>query len=166
LKCGCCRRSGPGCVRGRLSWAGPSRVALSSGRAGGQSGLGSRCACLQTGRFSGARDWGSNAFGSSLLLADNYNHTTNGPTTEAQSAQRTHRDFLAERSDAVLRLCDPCVLSAAAPGSAGPWLLPALGVRLRSWLPAWGPGRPGLRRYRLGGLASLGIRAREQHSAE
>ncbi|MCX6673890.1 MAG: hypothetical protein NTY37_08950 [Methanothrix sp.] len=36
-----------------------------------------------------------------LLLADNYNRTTNDLTTEAQSAQRTHRDFLAERSDAV-----------------------------------------------------------------
>ena len=28
-----------------------------------------------------------------IILADNYNHTTNDPTTEAQSAQRTHRDF-------------------------------------------------------------------------
>ena len=49
--------------------------------------------------FFRARDWRSNAFGSPLLLADNYNHTTNDPTIEAQSAQRTHRDFFAERSD-------------------------------------------------------------------
>ena len=28
-----------------------------------------------------------------LLLADNYNHKTNDPTAETQSAQRTHRDF-------------------------------------------------------------------------
>jgi hypothetical protein len=57
---------------------------------GGRSGLRTRCACLRTGRFSGARDW---AFGSPLLLADNYNHTTNDPTTEAQSAQRNVHDF-------------------------------------------------------------------------
>ena len=32
--------------------------------------------------------------GNWLLLVDNYNRTTNDPTTEAQSAQRTHRDDL------------------------------------------------------------------------
>ena len=59
----------------------------------------------------------SNVFGSLLLLADNYNHSTDDPTTEAQSAQRTHRDFLSERSDAVHQLADPCALPAAASGS-------------------------------------------------
>jgi hypothetical protein len=48
---------------------------------------------LRQGPFSGARDWGSNVIGSLLLLTDNYNHTTNDPTTETQSARRTHRDF-------------------------------------------------------------------------
>ena len=28
-----------------------------------------------------------------LILVDNYNQTTNDPTTETQSAQRTHGDF-------------------------------------------------------------------------
>jgi hypothetical protein len=28
-----------------------------------------------------------------LLLADNYNHTTNNPTTKTQSAQRTHKEI-------------------------------------------------------------------------
>ena len=44
------------------------------------------------------QDWESNAFGLSLILDDNYNLTTNNFTTETQSAQRTHRDFSAERS--------------------------------------------------------------------
>jgi hypothetical protein len=36
------------------------------------------------------KDWESNAFGLLLILADNYNLTTNNFTTETQSAQRTH----------------------------------------------------------------------------
>jgi len=70
-------------------------------RAGARSGLRAMCAGLRQGQFSGARDWDSNAFGLLLLLADNYNHATDDTTTEAQSTRRTHRDFLAERSDAV-----------------------------------------------------------------
>jgi len=44
------------------------------------------------GLFSGRGILESN--GNWLLLADNYNRTTNDPTTEAQSARRTHRDAL------------------------------------------------------------------------
>ncbi len=62
------------------------------------------------------QDWESNAFGLLLILADNYNLTTNNFTTETRSAQRTHRDFLAERSVACYN-CDPCGQLAAAPGS-------------------------------------------------
>jgi hypothetical protein len=47
------------------------------------------------GAFFRALDFG-NDNDSPLLLADNYNHTINDPTTEAQSAQRTHRDFFGE----------------------------------------------------------------------
>ena len=78
-----------------------------------------------------------------LLLADNYNRTTNDLTTEAQ---RTHRDFVAERSDAVHQLADPCGPPAAAPVSRRAALcaarVPAARVRL---------GRPGLRGCRQGG---------------
>lgn len=38
------------------------------------------------------QDLESNSIGSLLLLADDYNHTTNDFTTEAQSARRTHKD--------------------------------------------------------------------------
>jgi len=84
----------------------------------------------------------SNVFGSLLLLADNYNHSTDDPTTEAQSAQRTHRDFLSERSDAVHQLADPCALPAAASGSRS--AVVAAGARVPAALvgsppvgPAW-----------------------------
>ena len=86
----------------------------------------------------------SNVFGSLLLLADNYNHSTDDPTTEAQSAQRTHRDFLSERSDAVHQLADPCALPAAASGSRS--AVVAAGARVPAALlaAARGPGRPWL----------------------
>ncbi|MCX6680134.1 MAG: hypothetical protein NTX42_07210 [Methanothrix sp.] len=45
---------------------------------------------LDYGKGFRVQNLGSNAVGSLLLLADNYNHTTNDFTTEAQ---RTHRDF-------------------------------------------------------------------------
>ena len=48
--------------------------------------------------------WEGNAFGLLLILDDNYNLTTNNFTTEARSAQRTHRDFSAERSVSMLQL--------------------------------------------------------------
>ena len=55
----------------------------------------------------------SNPFGSLLLLADNYNPTTDDPTTEAQSAQRLfNRAILCS-----LQLSDSCELSAASPDS-------------------------------------------------
>jgi hypothetical protein len=50
------------------------------------------------GSFSGAVFGESNIFCLILILADNYSITPNDPTTEAQSAQRTHRDCLAEYS--------------------------------------------------------------------
>ena len=43
------------------------------------------------GSFPGAGFWESNVFGLLLILADNYNLTTNDPTTESQSAQRLFR---------------------------------------------------------------------------
>lgn len=138
-----------------------ARLALSSGRAGlpdkrscwgagGRSGLRAWCACLRTGRFSGARDWGSNAFGSSLLLADNYNHTTNDPTTEhTEDTQRLLQRFGTSSIFAILSGYRQQRREAAGPRSA------PLGSRLRSRLPAWGPGRPGLPRRCQGGLACL-----------
>jgi hypothetical protein len=42
-----------------------------------------------------------------LLLAENYNQTTNDPTTETQSAQRTHRDVLKGIPGSLL-LDNPC----------------------------------------------------------
>jgi hypothetical protein len=126
----------------RHEWAGPSGLAaLSSGWAW----LPSKRSYSGVQEASRAWESGleSNAFGSLLLLADNYNHTTNDPTTEAQSAQRTHRDFLAERSDAVLRLGDPCVQPAASPGSRR--AVVAAGARVSAALvaTACAPGRPG-----------------------
>ena len=58
------------------------------------------------GSFPGAGFWESNASGLLLILADNYNLTTNDPTTESQSAQR----LFGKSSDfrAVFRLADPC----------------------------------------------------------
>jgi len=69
----------------------PARAqAQEAGRASGSGGDGGRISLL----FWGAGFWESKAFGFLLLLAENYNQTTNDPTTETQSAQRTHRDFL------------------------------------------------------------------------
>ena len=59
------------------------------------------------GSFPGAGSKESNLFGLLLILADNYKLTTNDPTTEAQSAQRTHRDFLVSLRDC-LKLAGPC----------------------------------------------------------
>ena len=57
------------------------------------------------------KDWKSNAFHLLLILADNYNLTTNNFTTETQSAQRTHRGRTETFSRAIccmLTACDPC----------------------------------------------------------
>ena len=66
-----------------------STVVRAGMRPGGPEGLEE----LDSGKGFRALDLESNAVGSLLLLADNYNHTTNDFTTETQSAQRTHRDF-------------------------------------------------------------------------
>jgi hypothetical protein len=60
--------------------------------AGSRSGLRARESRAGVDSFSGGLDFGNGGI-SLLLLADNYNHTTNDFTTETQSAQRTHRDF-------------------------------------------------------------------------
>ena len=76
---------------------------------GGQetrSGLRARRACLWQGQFSGRRIFG-NSGRLLIILADNYNQTTNDPTTETQSAQRTHRDFL-KGIPGSLQLDGPC----------------------------------------------------------
>jgi hypothetical protein len=67
--------------------------------------------------FPGGWIWENEAFGFLLLLAENYNQTTNDPTTETQSAQRTHRDFL-KGIPGSLQLADP--------GEAVSWPRPAL----------------------------------------
>ena len=96
--------SGSGCARGCRLWAGPSGLAaLSSGRAEGRSGLRAR-RCLPPETVFLMQDWGSNALDLLLILEDNYKLTTNKFTTETQSAQRTHRDFSAERSVASCKL--------------------------------------------------------------
>ncbi len=125
---------------------------------GGQSGLGVRCAFFWQGQSSWAQNLESNAFGSLLLLADNYNHTTNDPTTEAQSAQRTHRDYLAERSDAVLRLGDSCGPPTAAPGSRMAALLRRSGPGCCLWPP---PVSRGLSRLMLPFVRLAHMRSRE-----
>jgi len=86
-----------------------------------------------------------------IILADNYNHTTNDPTTETQSARRTHRDF----SKAIPE-------GRSLPIFAGYWqpqgrAFAVLGSRLLLVAAARGPGRPGLRRCRKGGLDCLAI---------
>ena len=96
------------------------------------------------GSFSGARDWGNNGR-LLIILADNYNHTTNDPTTEAQSARRTHRDFSREIRCS-LQLGDPCELSAAAPGS------PSTVCGAAALVAARGLELPGLLRCRSAGL--------------
>ena len=104
-------------------------------------------------------------FGSPLLLTDNYNHTTNDPTTEAQSAQRTHRDFFGREI-----LCSPPAwrslrLPAAAPGSRRAMVAAGARVPAAARGRPCGPGRPRLRRCRQGGLACLtSARARGQEA--
>jgi len=94
----------PGCARVRLC-AGPSGLAaMALGRAGGRSGMRAGWCLPPEKAVFLVQDWESNAFGLLLILADNYNLTTNNFTTETQSAQRTHRDFLAEQSAASCRL--------------------------------------------------------------
>ncbi len=101
------------------------------------------------GQFSGARDWGSNAFGSLLLLADNYIHQPRTKPQSAQSSQRTYKE-IQDVSPALRSLC-----------RSGP-----------GWpsqpLPE-GPGRPGLGRCRPGGLdclASARIRGKRHGRAD
>jgi len=55
------------------------------------------------GRFSGRRVLGNDG-SLPILLADNYNRTTNDPTTKTQSAQRTHRDDFLTKVQAVSSL--------------------------------------------------------------
>ena len=62
-------------------------------RVRGRLGLGSFVAVSGKGHFSWCRIGEANAFGLLLILDDNYNLMINNFTTEAQSAQRTHRDF-------------------------------------------------------------------------
>jgi hypothetical protein len=65
---------------------------LALGRAGGRSGRRARWRTPPVRTVLLARDFQNNDR-LLIILADNYNHTTNDPTTEAQSARRTHRDF-------------------------------------------------------------------------
>ena len=67
--------------------------------------------------FPGAEFWESKAFSFLLLLAENYNQTTNDPTTETQSAQRTHRDFIKKEFLAVYSLTVLAGRGQASPGS-------------------------------------------------
>ncbi len=89
---------GQGSGKARRARMHACRLAL-GGR--GPVGPGSKVCILLARAVSRGLNLESNAFGSLLLLADNYNPTTDDRTIEAQSAQRTHRDILAERSYAV-----------------------------------------------------------------
>ncbi len=111
----------------------PRRARLPGKRSGsgGRSGLRARRACLWQGQFSGRRIFG-NSGRLLIILADNYNQTTNDPTTETQSARRTHRDFLAERSDAVSIFAILAFYRKQRPAAAGP-CCSSLGSRLHSW---------------------------------
>ena len=84
------------------------------------------------GSFPGAGFWESNVFGLLLILADNYNLTTNNPTTEAQSAQRTHRDFFGRGFGAVSGLPILAGCGPAAPGSPSTVPHPCLGSTARA----------------------------------
>jgi hypothetical protein len=61
-----------------------------------------------------ARDFGKRCRQFAIILADNYNQTTNGPTTEAHSAQRTHRDIFGKEIRCSLHLCDHCATGSSA----------------------------------------------------
>jgi len=87
---GAARRQGPSGATAVIRQAGPA-ARQAFGGTGGRSGLRARRGWSQ------ANETGNDG-GSLLLLEENYNQTTNDLTTEAQSAQRTHRDFLAEVS--------------------------------------------------------------------
>jgi hypothetical protein len=81
-----------------------------------------------------------------LLLDDDYNHTTNDFTTEAQSAQRTRKNILGSLQHR--HPCGDVGSIARLPFDRG---CPAS----RTALVAFGPGHPGLRRCCQGGLACL-----------
>jgi hypothetical protein len=86
--------------------------------------------------FPGAGFWESKGSGFLLLLAENYSQTTNDLTTETQSAQRTHRDFLKGILGS-LRLDDPYGRGQASPGSCSwplpVWAAPLVGVDWLAW---------------------------------
>gem|GEM_PF-2534019 len=65
--------------------------------AGGRMGLGSFGQYPERAVFL-EQDWESNALGLLLISSDYYTLTTSNFTKEKQTTQRTHRDFLAERS--------------------------------------------------------------------
>ena len=110
------------------------RARLPAKRSGsvGWSGLRARRACLWQGQFSGRGIFG-NSGRLLIILADNYNQTTNDPTTETQSARRTHRDFFSREIRCGLHLCDSCGLSAAAPGQSHGRVLGRSGVGCCLW---------------------------------
>jgi hypothetical protein len=145
--------------RQRPSWATPivckrarmDACRLALGGAGGRSGLRARRICLRQGQSSGARNLGSNVFGSPLLLTDNY---IQQPRTKPQRHE-THKKIRCN-----LQLWDPCALLAAAPVSRRAALCATRGpAAARGHRSRAQPGR----RCRLGGLACLtGARAQEQ----
>jgi len=97
---------------------------MSSRQVGGRSGLRARW-CLPLERQSSCRRIGK-AMHSLLISAYNYNLITNNFTTETQSAQRTHRDFLAERSVAGCKLWSLRVAGSSAEQPLDRGLLPLL----------------------------------------
>jgi hypothetical protein len=114
--------------------------------AGGRSGLIPRRAKPEETAFR-ALDFGNGCI-SLLLLADNYNHTTNDFTTKA----RRHKGR-AKRFETVLQHRDPC----GAVGSSArlPFACGCPASRAALVAAAIGPGRPGLLRCCQGGLACL-----------
>jgi hypothetical protein len=93
------------------------------------------------GSFPGAGFWESNAFGLLLIIAYNYNLTTNNFTTETQSAQRLSSRAICCRLQLVI-LAGRWQQRRAAPSDV--WFSAAL------FAAACGPGRAGLPRCHLG----------------
>ena len=98
---------------------------------------------LRQGQFSGARDFFRNSGRLLIILADNYNQTTNDLTTEAQSTQSTHRDFFGKGFGDVSSLPVLAVRGPAAPGSPLNVPHPCRGPRLALVAAVRGPGRLG-----------------------
>ncbi|GEM_PF-2307883 len=102
------------------------------------------------------QDWESNAFGSLLILGDNYNLTTNN-LPQRHGAHRGRTETFQQSDLLQAANCDPCGTigsSAGQPIDRGLLLLP----RAALVATACGPGRPGLMRCYQGGRTRVHAR--------